>query len=379
MCRLLKKGTKMRRILSVLILLILCPVYAGSEDDIIRYNQQQMEEAMRNLANGSSDTKYLAALYMGGSRNPRFVRPLGRELLAGLKDPRGPRDPASRDIQVACGPELKDVCPPTATQDPFIKSSIAWAMGQIGHKAAVPFLKEAMVLVVARLEQDLKQTQARRASLRNGEYVNEIVMDRNVAGPAQLRPGYVYPFNPDVHWSESDEFKTIPSPDFENEGHRIRMNGHNYVNVAANILQALGQIKDPSALETIQAYLEHPIKSVRSAAILAAGRQGKAALPLLLSTIEKEKDNAMKARFARSILFVDKAQAATFKTLVELLKDRERGVRIEAIFAFRELAMAESADELREALRVEEDDSLRNLLKEAIGNAELDAVMPVNY
>lgn len=87
----------------------------------------------------------------------------------------------------------------------------------------------------------------------------------------------------------------------------------------------------------------------------------------------------MKARFARSILFVDKAQAATFKTLVELLKDRERGVRIEAIFAFRELAMAESADELREALRVEEDDSLRNLLKEAIGNAELDAVMPVNY
>lgn len=369
----------MHRIIGSLLILLVLPVYAGSEDDIIRFNQQRMEEAMRNLANGSSDTKYLAALYMGGSRNPRFVRPLGRELLAGLKDPRGPRDPASRDIAVACGPELKEVCPPTATQDPFIKSGIAWALGNIGHQAGVSFLKEAMVLVVARLEEDLKQTAARRSALKEGEYVNQIILDRNVAGPAQLRQGYVFPFNPDVHWSESDEFKTIPSPNFDDEGHRIRMNGYNYVNVASDILRALGQIRDPAALETIQAYLEHPIKSVRGAAMLAAGGQGKAALPLLLAAMDKEKDNAMKARLCRAILIVDKAQAATFKSLVSLMKDRERGVRIEAILAFRELAMAESSDELKEALRVEEDDSLRQLLAEAIHNAELDAVLPVNY
>ena len=93
----------------------------------------------------------------------------------------------------------------------------------------------------------------------------------------------------------------------------------------------------------------------------------------------KEKDNAMKARVARSILLVDKAQAVTFKALVGLMQDRERSVRIEAILAFRELAMAESSDELKAALRVEEDDSLRGLLAEAIHNAELDAVLPVNY
>ncbi len=369
----------MHRILCSLFILLATPVFAGSEDDIIRYNQLQMEQATRNLANGSSDTKYLAALYMGGSGNPRFVRPLGRELLAGLQDPRAPRDPASRNIPLACGPELKDVCPPVATQDPFIKSSIAWALGRIGHKAAVPFLKEGMALVVARLDADIKQTSARRAALKDGEYKSQIVMDRNVAGPAQLRPGYVFPFNPDLHWSESDEFKTIPSPDFQDEGHRARMHGENYVNVAANILQALGQIRDPSALETIQAYLEHPMKSVRGAAILAAGHQGRAALPILLSTMDKEKDNAMKARVARSILLVDKAQAVTFKALVGLMQDRERSVRIEAILAFRELAMAESSDELKAALRVEEDDSLRGLLAEAIHNAELDAVLPVNY
>ncbi|HMY47856.1 MAG TPA: hypothetical protein PKX74_20435, partial [Leptospiraceae bacterium] len=62
---------------SIALLIVAGPVFAGSEDDIIQFNQARSEEALRNLDAGSFDQKYLASLYMGGTRNPRFVRPLG--------------------------------------------------------------------------------------------------------------------------------------------------------------------------------------------------------------------------------------------------------------------------------------------------------------
>ncbi len=370
----------MRRLSFALALLVInVSLFAGSEDDIIRFNQQRNEEALRNLDAGSFDQKYLAALYMAGTRNPRFVRPLGRELLVGLQDPKAARDPESNEIRLACGAQKDKVCPPTATQDPFIKASIAWAMGEIGHKQAVPFLKEAMALVATRIELDIKQTSDARAKLQGGEYRNTVILDRNTAGPAQLRHGYVYPFSPDIHWSEADDFKAMGTVDEKDEGHRAMLHSNNFVNVAAMILQSLGRIPDPSALETIQAYVDHPIVSIRGPAYLAAGRQGKAGLPILLARGEKEKDKRMQARLARAILTADKSQSAQYKALLTLLKDRDTEVRTEATFAFLDLGMGEALDDLREALRVEEKEGLRNLLEEAIKKAAEDNILPVNY
>lgn len=366
-------------LISVLAIAGLSSVFGGAEDDMIQMNQKRTEEALRQLANGSAHEKYLAALYMGASKNPRFVRPLGRELLQGWKDPKAEREPGSNDIRVGCGPQLGTVCPPAATQDPYVKAGIAWALGEIGHEQGVGFLKEAMSLASDRVETEIKRTTDARAKLSGGEYRAQVVLDRNVAGPAQLRQGYVYPFSPDVHWSQAEDFKAVISIDEMDEANRMRLEGYNYVNVTASILQALGKIKNPGALESIKAYLDHPIPSIRGFAVLAAGYQGRPALSLLLAQAEKEKDKKIQTRIARAVLLVDKSQLPQYKLLLKLLKDREKGVRIESINAFRELAMGEAVDELKEALKIEEDETLRGLLKDAIHNAEIDNILPVNY
>ena len=99
--------------------LLVSPVFAGAEDDAKAYYAQKTEQALKDLEFGTYDQKVLATYYMGALGKPMFVRPLGRALLSQLDDP------AMRKASI---------------NDPYVKAHMAWALGEIEHKAAVPYL-----------------------------------------------------------------------------------------------------------------------------------------------------------------------------------------------------------------------------------------------
>ena len=61
-----------------------------------------------------------------------------------------------------------------------------------------------------------------------------------------------------------------------------------------------------------------------------------------------------------------------------MLKDDDKRVRLEAAMALRELALGESISPLYEAYRLEESELVRNVIDQAIRNAELDNLFPPN-
>jgi HEAT repeat protein len=67
-----------------------------------------------------------------------------------------------------------------------------------------------------------------------------------------------------------------------------------------------------------------------------------------------------------------------YQDLLQMLKDNDQRVRLEAAKALRELALGESITPLYQAYRLEESLLVRSVIDQAIRNAELDNLFPPN-
>ncbi len=107
----------------ILSFLFISSLFAGDRDDSIEYYEKLFKKMEQDLEFGTAYEKIQAIDFMTTFRRFRFVRPLSRELLKGLDDPYFRKQ---------------------AANDPYIKSSIALALGMIGRKEAFNSLKKAL-------------------------------------------------------------------------------------------------------------------------------------------------------------------------------------------------------------------------------------------
>ncbi len=362
------RRTRLLMLAAVLSALVVGPLFAGSEDDAIRYWTLRYEQAVKDLRNGNAEEKTEAAVLMGAHRKFMFVRPLAEELLNGLESPELRRAP---------------------NNDPYVKGAMAWALGSIGHKQAVPHLLKALEITRGVIRESLTLAQQRQGRAR------QEAQQRDQAKPEELQYGPVYlaqdrpgPFNqaghqfgysPDMFYSVSDEFKSM-SVDYDDEGHRIRLQSHNYMNLLRQLMISLGQISDESAVDGLIPYLKDEMPMVRLNAALALGRVGTLkALSELEANYANEKDDEVRGAICYAILVNDKARSKYYLDLLKLLENDSITIRARAAVSLRDLGMGESVENLRAAQLIEGDPSIRAILHDAIHNAETDNILPVNY
>ncbi len=211
----------MQRFFLILCLFILSVnLYGRADEDTLKFYEQLYKRLERDLENGTALEKMNAIHYMASLRRYRFVRPLSRELLKGLEDP---------------------LYRKMAAFDPYIKSSIAFALGEIGRKEGLEPLIKALNIVGKILEEEKKKYEE---NIQKAQQMQspELFYERKEIGPALLSDEYIYPTSGDAAWSIADDFKKFIAIDPDDEWMQIRMKGYNYVNVAFYIIQAIGNI-----------------------------------------------------------------------------------------------------------------------------------------
>ncbi|MCM8820058.1 MAG: HEAT repeat domain-containing protein, partial [Candidatus Omnitrophica bacterium] len=311
----------------------------------------------RDLENGTTFEKINAIHYMASLRRYRLVRPLSRELLKGLDDP-----------------YLRK----TTIYDPYIKSGIAFALGEIGRKEALDPLKKALEIVNQIINEEReKYNQNMQKASQEKSY--ELFFERSEIGPALLSDQYIYPTSPDTAWSIADDLKKFIAVDPNDEWMQLRMKGYNYVNVAFYIIQAIGNIKEPEGADIVIPFLDHPYKDLRLSSALALAKIGTLkSLEALEKRFGIESDDQVKARLAFAILFNDNTRGQYYKLLIEYLRHPDPRVRYDVASAFRELSLGEAYYSLVDVFLLEDNPVVKKVLQEAIYNAYMDNLFPPN-
>ena len=362
-------------------------VWADSESEFL--NRRALEKNLRDLRDDRAETKIHAIYFLSSSKQPRFLRPLGAELLRSLdKD----------------SPTLF-----AAPFDPYIKSLLARGIGRMGRPEGLYYLAAALTQTdeimtelkkksAARWERDRKFAEEMNASGSKTDTKNEkeersindraiprLTLESDRPGPALMRQGHSMPFSPDVHWSVSDEFKAT-TVDLDDDSHRMRMHGYNYTNVAVSLLDGFADLFEeigekmrgdygPTHVEQLKKFLTHEYSSVRSAAARALGQLGGlTALSALDQHLKTEKNKVVRTQVCRGVLAADRTRTDCYKQLLDTLRSPDRDERLSAAVALRELAFGESLPLLRGALDLEEVPELRQVLREAIVRATVDSM-----
>lgn len=356
-------------------------IQAGSNDDAKLLYGKIYSKALKDLLGGNSLEKIDAAIKFGGHRVTRYIRPLGEEL--------------NKDLD-------RQEFRKTPNRDPYVKSQIAWALGRIGHRWSLPYLLDALEKTVAVVDSVKKERDELREKYRQMG-VQTVVPEITRTGPAFMGPSAdaeeIYPASPDVYWSQADEFKGIMAPNLREEDHRIRMMGYNYLNLAQYILQAIGDVASNNALyykglsiteqdkkqhdrmiEVLSKYIVHEKDEIRKYSAYALGGLGtNEAVTKLEEQYGKEEKAIVKVKLAQAILLNDRSKTDLYEFIVGSLIVQDIHVRRASAMALRELRLGESVFALKNALEVEHDETTRVILKQAIQNAEMDNIMPINY
>lgn len=362
--------SKLRIIALVAALAAPAALFAGAEDDAIAMWTKIYNQALQDLQNGSTFEKIEAARLMGAHKKDRFLRPLERELIEDLEDAALRRAPIN---------------------DPYVKTEIAIALGSIAHERSVPALLRAIeitrTIIGERLQQTRQDQQAirqRQEQLQQAEgdnpelNIGRVALAEDRPGPFN-QEGHQFAYSPDMFYNVSDRFKDRPvDPDAED--HRIQLEGYTYFNLVRAAMLALSRIGSPDATDGLKPYLEDELPFMRMFSAYALGGIGSVeALSAMEAVYANEADEEVKTVLAFSILRNSKARIQYYDYLRESLKSDDLPRRMRAAMALRDLAMGESIEDLREALRIEADPTLRGVLEAAIENANRDNIMPVNY
>ncbi len=334
------------------------------------------QQALVDLQFANAVRKAQAAYILGGQSNPRFVRPLLRELLHQL----GP------DVAKGTG------------NDPYVKSVIAGALAKIGHPFAVPGLKKALQQTITLARKDIEER--KEYAMRARAQAKQVQEQRKSESPLLQSPTYLlitparpgpyqaaakspaFYYNADQYWSVADDFKNNSSganPLYEMD--KIRMEGANYWNLLRSIFQALGSIGNESALEVIAPYLNptlyRPIVRVYASMSLSLIATPQT-VEILLQRFDAEKAAEVRLAMAYAVLRADKTRSKMYFTLTSYLQSDLVPLRLDAAYAFRNLSMGESLESLKAAYIIEDDARVLAVLKAAIHNAEENTIVPLN-
>jgi len=368
--------------LALLAAVLFSPLH--SEDDYNVFYRNLYKNALRDLRSGSAEERIASARLLGSHLKQEYVHALGIELNKELET--FEKDPYRLRL--------------LPVNDPVVKTNIAWALGNLRHKAAIGHLFSALAKTTAILDEEIKLNADSRKKLEGTSYEKiKIILDRTKPGPALMKEGHSGVASPDMNWSISDEFKEIMAPDYSDEGQRIRMMGYNYMNLAITILAAIGEVseqylaydsgRDPrpfsvelnkTVVDGLTPYLTNPYPFIRSAAALTFGKVGTiSAIAVLENRYKDEQDPMVKVSISHSILYNDKRKSLYRNELIKFLGDTDRNVRLEAAHVLARIATGESYVQLVEAYKIEPDKYVRAAISEAIYNAKMDNILPVNY
>ncbi|MBX7058102.1 MAG: HEAT repeat domain-containing protein [Leptospirales bacterium] len=361
--------------LCIYVALVLClsgaapaALVAGSDDDARNYWQARYDEAMRNLQTGSAEERARAAMLLGAHRQYEFVRPLANELLRELDDP------AKRS---------------TPINDPYVKTAMAWALGEIAHPISVGPLVKALEISRKIVGEQIQQATERQTRERQRlEQLHQANANEFLVGTVNLspdrpapfnQPGFSFGYSPDMMYSVSDSFKSM-DPDVNDEGHRLRLQNYNYLNLTRQIFLSLGNIGSEDSVQALAGFLKDEIPMIRYMAAAALGRsRSQRALAEINARFNEESDPYVKVGLSYGGLTIDKSQAPLFMNLLAALKSDDTYVRYHAAAALRELGLGESVESLRAARLIESEPQIQGILDEAIVKAEIDNIIPVNY
>ncbi|MCB1174854.1 MAG: HEAT repeat domain-containing protein [Leptospiraceae bacterium] len=365
------------------------PVMAGSEDDAIALWKQKYADAIRDLRFGSTFEKINAARLLGAHRKSEYIRLLGAELLNNMEQ--------QKFLQMS-------------TNDPFVKVHMAWALGEIEHPLAIPDLSRALDISMELVKKDnelvkqisdqqtgrneafqkylddtenkLRQERGLPAKDKDDPYKIQVVkMGYDRPGPL-VNPGHAYPNSPDMYWSLSDEFKG-QSYNYRFEDQRVRMEGGaNWMNLVREIFASLGKIEHADAIDGVKKYLDSDYPIVRAYAAQSLGNIGRSVAAAPLALKEKyatEKNERVKIYMAWAILVNDKSAFEQYQDLLKFLQSPDDLQRYDCIRVLSDLAMGESEEPLKAALKVEHRSTLRRMLQQAIHRSKIDNILPVNY
>ncbi len=341
---------------------------AGAEDDARQYWSKQYTAAVRDLSTGSPLERYRAAMLLGAHRRSEFVRPLSTELLNDLADPARRRTPIN---------------------DPFVKGAIAWAIGEIGHPIGVaPLIKALEITRQIVKEENERVRQLQTASRQAAEQLNQSSPDAYVFAPVHPspdrpgpfnQPGHSFGYSPDMFYSVSDEFKAM-TPNLNDEGHRIRLESHNYMNLTRQLLISLGRIGSEECIDALKPFLRDEIPMVRYFTALAMGQTASPkALAEINARFTEEQDPYVKVGLSFGGLSIDNGQTVLHRELLQIIRTDDTYVRYHAAVALRDISMGESLQALRAARVIEAEPQIQGILDQAIINAEIDNIVPVNY
>ncbi|MCS7205963.1 MAG: HEAT repeat domain-containing protein [Leptospiraceae bacterium] len=348
----------MKKLLVVFTLILsFTSLVPSDKREIIEFYEKLYDRLEKDLENGSLQEKLNAIHYMASLRRFRFVRPLSRELLRGLDDPQYRK---------------------MATFDPYVKSAIAHALGEIGRKEAIPPLAKALEIVGKIIEEERKLYQDNIAKAQQTQSP-ELFYERNEIAPAMLSDKYIFPTSPEAAWSIADDFKKFIAINLSDEWVLVRMRGYNYVNLAFFIIQAIGNIRSFEGVDPIAPFLSHPYKDLRLSTALALAKIGSPkAIEILEKRYQEETDDQVKARIAFAILFNDNTKGQYYRALMQFLRHPDPIVRYDVASAFRELSLGESYYELSDAFLIEDNPIVKKVLQQAINNAYMDNLFPPN-
>jgi len=391
---------KTRTLLFFVMLTLILGAPAGIIGDIVPapwtrgYNiQKRYEKAENNLEKGSADVKIQAALFLGARKNPRYIRPLGRELLRDL-DASSPALGLPRNV-------------------PAVKARIAWALGNIGHVKAlfylIPALERTNAIVLqkagqvekarkqARDRYNAEKTEAGRNTGKKGpnsvnrEPFMKVILRKNRPGPFLKNKGHGLPYSPDLYWTLSDDFKVFSSGGKNDSTYVVRQEGFNYLNISFSLFSAIGKIYNnrfnKKAAERDRARVIKVVGGIlrtgryaflRGAAALTLGNVGGiGALSELDAAYRTEKNPEVRVKISQAVLQNDRTRTEHYRNILNGLAGEKVAVRFVAATSLRELALGEALGKLRAALKVEDVPAIRRILRKAIENSYLDSIKVV--
>ncbi len=372
-----KLQKRMTAVLSVMLFpLFVTPLFSqeGSRD-VFQPQKKLYREAVELLRHGTAYQRIKAAQLLGSYRDAQYVRPLVQVLLEHLEQPLWRK---------------------SAINDPYVKSWIAWALGEIGHPLAIEGLLTALAKTEAIIKQEIEELRQRKAaydqlSASRGETstnqssydrVDYILLETDRPGPF-IKGGHRFPYGGDQNWNISDRVKHTPI-DLKDERHRLLLEGANYTNLLRAIFLALGRIKDDKATERLLVYLDplqYSIFTIRFYAAVSLGEIASAtALRGLNARFNSEPDQQVKLQIAFAIMKIDRNNTVAYDFLIKALESDSPRMRLASAFAFDRLIMASALLNLREAYKVEDQLPVRRALKEAIQSTVTDRfLLPASY